>query len=175
MADAVSDLPTFWAALPRKLFKPCLVECDLRVFGTSCPSRHFQMSALHFPSCPTQSSLAPCLPLPHPRVRSVRGTVRISCGLLDTISNGIFSKTVGVQSIAAEARLLSAIKNTERGLKTPPSIRQDILQAVNELEEIGKGTVTTGTGLSATWRLLWTTEKVGDCIYTALIDSTQRA
>ena len=92
----------------------------------------------------------------------MRGTVRISCGLLDTVSNGIFKKVRGSQSVAAETRLLNAIKSTERGLKTPPSSRQDILQAVNELEEIGKGIPTTGTGLSATWRLLWTTEKVGN-------------
>ncbi|BDA47523.1 probable plastid-lipid-associated protein 11, chloroplasti [Coccomyxa sp. Obi] len=116
------------------------------------------MSVLHV-CCTTQPSLPSCLPLPYPRIHAVRGTVRISCGLLDTFNNGIFNRTRGGQSIAAETRLLSAIKDTERGLKTPPSTREDILQAVNELEEIGKGTVTTGTGLSATWKLLWTTEK----------------
>ena len=120
------------------------------------------MNALQSSSCTFQSSLPSRFPLPYPRVHAVRGSVHISCGLLDTVSNGVFNRIRGGQSIAAETRLLNAIKNAERGLETPPSTTQDILQAVNELEEIGRGKVTTGTSLSATWRLLWTTEKVGN-------------
>ncbi|XP_055807133.1 probable plastid-lipid-associated protein 11, chloroplastic [Solanum dulcamara] len=57
--------------------------------------------------------------------------------------------------------LLNLISDQERGLRTqsdPPKLSQ-IIQAIDDLGSIGRDTVTTGSSLSATWRLLWTTEK----------------
>lgn len=64
------------------------------------------------------------------------------------------------QCAAAESRLLEAIKGTDRGLTTTEQQKADILDAVEELAELGRGTVSTGGKISATWRLIWTTEKV---------------
>ncbi|KAG8663984.1 hypothetical protein MANES_01G270400v8 [Manihot esculenta] len=65
------------------------------------------------------------------------------------------------QSQSAKQHLLSLISDQDRGLKTQndPEKRATIIQAIYAMAEQGKGTVTTGNSLSATWRLLWTTEK----------------
>ncbi|KAF2315399.1 hypothetical protein GH714_039112 [Hevea brasiliensis] len=65
------------------------------------------------------------------------------------------------QSQSAKEHLLSLISDQDRGLKTQndPEKRASIIQAIDAMAEKGKGTVTTGNSLSATWRLLWTTEK----------------
>ncbi|KAJ9171223.1 hypothetical protein P3X46_014615 [Hevea brasiliensis] len=65
------------------------------------------------------------------------------------------------QSQSAKQHLLSLISDQDRGLKTQndPEKRASIIQAIDAMAEKGKGTVTTANSLSATWRLLWTTEK----------------
>lgn len=68
------------------------------------------------------------------------------------------------QRQAAVGRLLAAIEGSERGLatQTQPAAAADIMAAVDELAELGEGSATTeDETLSATWKLLWTTEKVG--------------
>lgn len=57
--------------------------------------------------------------------------------------------------------LLSLISDQDRGIKTQsnPSKRAEIIQAIEDLAVLGAGTITTGPALSATWRMLWTTEK----------------
>lgn len=61
---------------------------------------------------------------------------------------------------AAVSRLLAAIEGCERGLTGNEEQRAEIMAAVEELRELGSGSTTTGADeLSATWRLLWTTEK----------------
>lgn len=85
--------------------------------------------------------------------------LRTSCGLLDSFVSRTFKSPIN-QSIAAETKLIEAIKDSQRGLNTSASQKQDILSAVEELESIGRGTVTTNEVISATWKLLWTTEKV---------------
>lgn len=56
------------------------------------------------------------------------------------------------------------MQGTARGMSTEPAQKSRILEAVATLEEIGRGTVTTsGQDIDGTWKLLWTTEKVGGC------------
>lgn len=64
-------------------------------------------------------------------------------------------------SLQAKSRLLALICDQHRGLKTQsdPSKRSEIIAAIDELARVGAGCVTTGPELSATWRMLWTTEK----------------
>lgn len=49
----------------------------------------------------------------------------------------------------------------DRGLKTQkdPNKRSSIIKAIDDMAVLGSDMVTTGDSLSATWRLLWTTEK----------------
>ncbi|KAL2513988.1 putative plastid-lipid-associated protein 11 [Forsythia ovata] len=64
-------------------------------------------------------------------------------------------------SQTAKRHLLRLISDQNRGLKTQsdPQKLSQIIEAVDSLAAIGRDTVTTGESLSATWRLLWTTEK----------------
>ncbi|KAK9085820.1 hypothetical protein Sjap_026231 [Stephania japonica] len=61
----------------------------------------------------------------------------------------------------AKHDLLGLISEEERGVKTEKnaSKRSKIIQSINAMEVLGKGSVTTGFSLSSTWRMLWTTEK----------------
>ncbi|KAG9452287.1 hypothetical protein H6P81_005191 [Aristolochia fimbriata] len=63
--------------------------------------------------------------------------------------------------LLAKSDLLSLISDQERGVKTEtdPLRRSQIIKAIDALAVLGKDMVTTGSSLSATWRLLWTTEK----------------
>ncbi|KAI4372695.1 hypothetical protein MLD38_010894 [Melastoma candidum] len=62
---------------------------------------------------------------------------------------------------AAKSRLLSLIADQDRGLKTQrdPSTLSSIIKAIDDVAALGRGMTTTDDSLSATWRLLWTTEK----------------
>ncbi|XP_077235417.1 plastid-lipid associated protein PAP / fibrillin family protein [Tasmannia lanceolata] len=65
------------------------------------------------------------------------------------------------ESQLAKADLLALISDQERGIKTEgnPSKRSKIIKAIDALSVLGKDLVTTDSSLSATWRMLWTTEK----------------
>ncbi|XP_048140906.1 probable plastid-lipid-associated protein 11, chloroplastic isoform X2 [Rhodamnia argentea] len=71
------------------------------------------------------------------------------------------SSTLATQPESAKKRLLSLIASQERGLRTQrsPGALSSIVEAIDAVAALGRGTVTTGASLSATWRLLWTTEK----------------
>jgi hypothetical protein len=56
-------------------------------------------------------------------------------------------------------QLLSAVEGTQCGLQTPDSKQKQIMELVESLKAANPTAVTTGSDLSATWRLLWTTEK----------------
>ncbi|EEF50310.1 probable plastid-lipid-associated protein 11, chloroplastic [Ricinus communis] len=73
----------------------------------------------------------------------------------------ITCSSIATQSQSAKQHLLTLISDQDRGLKTQkdPEKRALIIQAINAMAELGKDTVTTDNSLSATWRLLWTTEK----------------
>ena len=78
------------------------------------------------------------------------------------------------QCTAAESRLLAAIEGTDRGLNTTKEQKAEILDAVEALAGLGRGSVSTGSNISATWRLIWTTEKVL-CLPAATLASTYAA
>lgn len=61
----------------------------------------------------------------------------------------------------AKNDLLDLISNEERGVKTQgnPSKQSKIIRAIEAMEVAGKNSITTDSSLSATWRMLWTTEK----------------
>ncbi len=66
---------------------------------------------------------------------------------------------------AAVQELLRAIDGTDRGVNTSPEQRQRILRAIDALETLpasGNGAAERddSASVSATWKLLWTTEKV---------------
>ncbi|XP_030966095.1 probable plastid-lipid-associated protein 11, chloroplastic [Quercus lobata] len=71
------------------------------------------------------------------------------------------SSSLTAQSQSAKRHLLSLISDQDRGLKTQldPPKRASIVEAIDALAVLGRDTVTTGGSLSATWRMLWTTEK----------------
>jgi len=60
----------------------------------------------------------------------------------------------------AVERLRSLVSPTSRGLKTSKEAKDSILACVDELSIYGsKSHNTSPSSLSATWRLLWTTER----------------
>ncbi|WOL10194.1 hypothetical protein Cni_G18948 [Canna indica] len=63
--------------------------------------------------------------------------------------------------LRAKAELLSLIADQERGLRTQSDAkkRAEIVAAIEALGTLGSDQVTTGSSLSGTWRMLWTTEK----------------
>ncbi|XP_043715903.1 probable plastid-lipid-associated protein 11, chloroplastic isoform X2 [Telopea speciosissima] len=65
------------------------------------------------------------------------------------------------EATLAKNDLLELISDEERGVKThgDPSKQSKIIKAIDAMEVLGKGSVTTAPSLSATWRMLWTTEK----------------
>ncbi|XP_062175629.1 probable plastid-lipid-associated protein 11, chloroplastic isoform X2 [Alnus glutinosa] len=95
--------------------------------------------------------MATCLLIPSPHAPKFRHspTPKITCSSLTA------------QSQSAKRRLLSLISDQDRGLKTQkdPAKRASIVEAIDAMAVLGQDTVTTGGSLSATWRLLWTTEK----------------
>lgn len=80
----------------------------------------------------------------------VRRSLRTSCS--------IFSK---VAAQRAKRNLLELISDEDRGLRTQKDAtkRDAIVKAIESMADIGSSSITTGDSLSATWRLLWTTEK----------------
>nr|GMD62448.1 probable plastid-lipid-associated protein 11 [Ipomoea batatas]GME21425.1 probable plastid-lipid-associated protein 11 [Ipomoea batatas] len=65
------------------------------------------------------------------------------------------------RSLTAKDNLLRLISDQDRGLRTQSDSQKlsQIVSAIDDVAAAGRDTVTTGTSLSATWRLLWTTEK----------------
>ncbi|CAK7347835.1 unnamed protein product [Dovyalis caffra] len=84
-----------------------------------------------------------------PTTISPKPTSKITCSSITT------------QSRSAKQHLLALISDQDRGLRTQndPIKRSSIIQAIGAMAELGKDTFTTDDSLSATWRLLWTTEK----------------
>lgn len=61
----------------------------------------------------------------------------------------------------AKRNLLELISDQDRGLRTQKddAKREAIVNAIESMAVIGRRSITTGESLSATWRLMWTTEK----------------
>ncbi|KEH22347.1 plastid lipid-associated protein [Medicago truncatula] len=72
-----------------------------------------------------------------------------------------FTSQTNKKRLTAKKNLLTLISDQDRGLKTQknPTKLASIVTAIDAMAELGTGLVTTGDSLSATWRLLWTTEK----------------
>lgn len=62
------------------------------------------------------------------------------------------------QQVASQA-LLTALEGSDRGITTSSTARAEIEAAVQALEQLQGSEPTTGVELSATWELLWTTER----------------
>ncbi|KAJ4727205.1 Plastid-lipid associated protein PAP / fibrillin family protein [Melia azedarach] len=77
------------------------------------------------------------------------------------LNSKITCSSVTAQTQLAKQELLNLISDQDRGLKTQkdPSKRASIIKAIDVMAVLGKDIATTGDSLSATWRLLWTTEK----------------
>ncbi|KAL0538183.1 hypothetical protein IC582_027186 [Cucumis melo] len=73
----------------------------------------------------------------------------------------ISCSSISIQSQSAKHQLLTLISDQERGLKTQknPQKLASIVKSIDDLASLGRNSVTTDDSLSATWRLLWTTEK----------------
>lgn len=73
----------------------------------------------------------------------------------------ISCSSISIQSQSAKDELLTLISDQERGLKTQKNPRKlaSIVKSIDALASLGRNSVTTDDSLSATWRLLWTTEK----------------
>ncbi|MQL86367.1 hypothetical protein Taro_018904 [Colocasia esculenta] len=71
------------------------------------------------------------------------------------------SASAGESLLLAKADLLDLISDQARGVRTEgnASRRAGIVRAIDALALYGKDMVTTGPSLSATWRMMWTTEK----------------
>eukprot|EP00879_Flechtneria_rotunda_P015292 GHRR01015985.1.p1 GENE.GHRR01015985.1~~GHRR01015985.1.p1 ORF type:complete len:181 (+),score=32.10 GHRR01015985.1:202-744(+) len=70
------------------------------------------------------------------------------------LARAVDSKQQAVKS------LFTALEGTERGLKTQPQVQAQIIDLVKQLKQGQLGIATTDAKLlSATWKLLWTTEK----------------
>ena len=84
----------------------------------------------------------------------------IRCGVLEIIRQNIGGLD-GSRKIQKESRLLRAIQGTRQGLDTSAEQKAEILAAVEDLVEAGAGSATaSSSNINATWKLLWTTEKV---------------
>lgn len=83
--------------------------------------------------------------------------------LRPTVVNSSLPAGSSFLAAAARQNLLTLIAGQQRGVKTlkDPAKRAEIVEAADQIAGLGgsSDTVTTGPALSATWRLLWTTEK----------------
>ena len=59
------------------------------------------------------------------------------------------------------------LKGSERGVKNGGQQKEKILEAVRSLAEEGKDQETTSGNINASWKLLWTTEKVAQVFRTS--------
>ena len=75
---------------------------------------------------------------------------------------GFFRKKIATSGAVDD--ILSTVSDTERGCRTSRSQRASIDAALGVLEGAGDSGAPISKGLSATWRLLWTTEKVSYCL-----------
>lgn len=55
------------------------------------------------------------------------------------------------------------MQGSERGVRNGQGQKEKILEAAESLTEQGKNQETTGRDIDASWKLLWTTEKVTAC------------
>lgn len=71
---------------------------------------------------------------------------------------GFFRKRIATSGAVDD--ILAAVEGSERGCCTSRSQKARINAALGVLEEAGDNTRPISKGLSATWKMVWTTEKV---------------
>lgn len=79
-----------------------------------------------------------------------------------SLSDSSLSSSSSSEAALARDDLLLLISDQQRGLASQksPQKRADIIRVIDQLTALGAGmTTTTHQSLSATWRMLWTTEK----------------
>lgn len=72
-------------------------------------------------------------------------------------------RTTALRAVSSNKQvdeLLSQCGQTDRGVSTSKEVKQSVLESVEALSVGHKGATTTGSALSACWKLVWTTEKV---------------
>ncbi|KZV46167.1 putative plastid-lipid-associated protein 11 [Dorcoceras hygrometricum] len=100
-----------------------------------------------------------------PTITYTLQTQKPSCYRYRTTSTAVTRSSLTDHSkpptLSAKSHLLRLISDQDRGLRTQsdPQKLDEIIGAIDSLAAIGRGTVTTDDSLSATWRMLWTTEK----------------
>lgn len=123
---------------------------------TDCTSCIMASGLVPHSRCPHLGPL--CQPLTSRRPVSRGHSIR--CGVLEIIRQNLGSLD-GSRKIQKESRLLRAIQGTRQGLDTFAKQKAEILAAVEDLVEAGAGSATaSSSNINATWKLLWTTEKV---------------
>ncbi|XP_072988468.1 probable plastid-lipid-associated protein 11, chloroplastic [Typha latifolia] len=80
---------------------------------------------------------------------------------LNFLATAAFRPLRSIRSTRAKSDLLRLVSDQDRGLRSQldPAKRAEIIDAIDALATIGSGSITTDGLLSATWRMLWTTEK----------------
>lgn len=105
------------------------------------------------------SSVASTSPAVLGRVQASPRRGRARPARLSTVAAlGFFKRKIATSGAVDD--LLAAIEGSERGCRTSKSQRARIDAALGVLEEAGYDNVPINKSLSATWRLVWTTEKV---------------
>lgn len=95
-----------------------------------------------------------------PKVLAKAATLQSGRARLTTgAALGFFKRRIA--SSGAVDDILAVVQDTERGCRTSKSHRASIDAAVGVLESAGNDGRPVSESLSATWKLLWTTEKVG--------------
>ncbi|PIA50243.1 hypothetical protein AQUCO_01300763v1 [Aquilegia coerulea] len=87
---------------------------------------------------------------------------KLARNIITASSSSSSSSITSKEAQLAKNDLLDLISNEERGIKTQGNLSKQskIIKAIEAMEVLGKNSITTeSSSLSATWRMLWTTEK----------------
>ena len=95
-----------------------------------------------------------------PKTRAQASFLRVRHVRLSTVAAlGFFRKRIATSGAVDD--ILAAVGDSERGCRTSRAQKARIDAAVGVLEGAGDDSDPVSKSLSATWKLLWTTEKVG--------------
>jgi hypothetical protein len=74
----------------------------------------------------------------------------------------VITRVAATQAAEAKIRLVALVQEslTRRGVDCSNDEREEIMEAIGDLRDVAAGSTTNGSYASATWELLWTTEKV---------------
>lgn len=104
---------------------------------------------------PASAALQPHLRMAPARRSSCRASAAVA-----TAPATASARPAAITAKGAKLRLFSLLNFSVTGRGTTDANREEIMEAVAELQEAAAGSTTTGSFTSGTWELLWTTEKV---------------